>query len=271
MKVKKISSIIDTSESKGCNLNRKLRQNKLMSEIKKRERNISQQNQKMFQRLVSIVSRPNPLNCQSKGPNSLNFDKRRSEMKRIMKSNVDILNNIRKAKPALSIKELQKRFHYTEKYKTIASSYDEYGKKEDPVERLMHQVYYDASSSPRRRVAKGPVSTSFKPRVKRHGSIDNRGKRWAGSNVYSGARSFQYTPSRDRSGTNRDSMLPSIGDFKEKFISVDQFNSMKTNEMADIRKFKKGKKKGFSSVQQVLQIHGPSGLGNASNTSMHMI
>ncbi|CAI2376535.1 unnamed protein product [Moneuplotes crassus] len=271
MKVKKITSVVNTVESKRCDLNRKLRQNNLMTEIKKRERNISQQNQKMFQRLASIVSRPNQIRFEGKGPNSLNFGRRKSEMRRIMKSNIDILKNIKNAKPALPIKDLQKRFLKNEKYKTIVSTYDEYGKKEDPVERYMHQVYYDVSPSPRKKIDQGSSRATFKPRTKRKGSIDAKKMRWTGAKEYPGVRSFQFSPSKERSDTQRPSMFPSISDLKERFMSVDQFNSMISNEMADIRKIKKGKKKCLKSVQQVFQNHEPSTQDHIFSTSMNVV
>jgi hypothetical protein len=65
-----------------------------------------------------------------------------------MKSNKEILKNLKYAKPAISIKDLQKRFEETEKYKEIARMYTVFGKKEDPINRKMKEFFGESTPKP---------------------------------------------------------------------------------------------------------------------------
>ena len=64
-----------------------------------------------------------------KGPSTLNKVGRKHEMKRIIKSNKKILENIKCAKPSVPISYLKRRFDKTENYKSIARTYNENGDK----------------------------------------------------------------------------------------------------------------------------------------------
>ena len=277
MKVKKINSVVKTRENENWHLNRKLRKNNAQAKIKERVKSISNENQKLFQRLYSIVSRPHPIlahNGGNKGPNTLNKFKRRSEMKRIMKWNKGILRSIQEAKPSVSIKALKRRFQDTERYKTIASSFNEYGPKEDPVERKMQMLYYDTSPSPKRKIVSNSISkSSFNPKSKRHQSTDIKRKDFSVSHPYSHIEEIHHSPTKSKrsiSKLNNSSILPYLEDWKGKFISVNQFNSMVSNEMTMIRKFKR-KNRGLSSVQQVFKQKVPSLGGFYSNSFLTMV
>jgi hypothetical protein len=130
MNVRKVSAIVDTKENDKWDLNRNIRQSHNKKKLKEREKSILTENKKMFSRLYSIVRRPHPFktNESGKGPVTLNKVGRKMELKRIMKWNREILKSIKEAKPSMTLNELKKRFDETERYKSIARMYTEYGK-----------------------------------------------------------------------------------------------------------------------------------------------
>lgn len=97
MKIRKIHAVVDTKENDKCDLNRNIRQSHAIKMTKEHKRDLSMKNKQMFARLYKIVCREHPLKLQpgAKGPATLNLGARRHELKRIMKTNHQILKNIK--------------------------------------------------------------------------------------------------------------------------------------------------------------------------------
>ena len=97
MKVKKVTSLVNTKENESWGLNRSIRYYHTKQRFIQQEKDISQENKKMFKRLYSILVRDKLIkdDDQTKGPNTLNQVGRKHELKRIMKSNMEILKQIK--------------------------------------------------------------------------------------------------------------------------------------------------------------------------------
>jgi len=258
MRLAKVQPVVSTKPNDKCKLNKNIRLKHSQKKSMLRERDISQQNQRMFKRLYSIVSRTHPLKqkLDNKGPTTLNMINRKSELKRIMKSNKEILNNIQHVKPIVSILDLQKRFDKNEKYKDLARMYTENGKKEDPVEAKMRQFYNDESLSPKRQVNKIlQEKPSFIPKSKRHKSIDAkcRPKESGPTNPYYYAQLRPGAKSclKERSSLNRSTNLPKLSNVNDKFMSAQEYNNMVSNEMSMIRQLRKRSKGATKSVPNI--------------------
>lgn len=210
---------------------------------------------RLFQRLYKIVRRDTQLIRDAKGPSTLNKVGRKFEMKRILKNNEQMLQSIKKAKPSVSISDLKRRFDDTERYKSIASTYNINGKKEDPVELKMREFYYNIPASPSKRsISKTETKSKFSFKVKRYNSIDARSESELGSNPYKNPNiyndNFTEKISKSRELNNKSTILPRLSDSKG-IITSSQYNKMLSTEMSKIRLMKRGHKTGFSSINKI--------------------
>lgn len=273
MKIKnKVGPIVDTRQNQKWDLNRNIRLTHARSKVKEHDRNISHENEKMFKRLYSIVQRPHPLKSNKgvAGPNTLNMVKRKFELKRIMKCNKEILKNIKEAKPWVQINHLKKRFEETEKYKDIARMYTEYGKREDPVERKMNELYYDIPS-PRKKILIPKSKSSFKIRVRRHQSIDGKHNRISTNHPYNHNGSLSPRTTNNRDQLNKSTILPQIDNFRGKIITSSEYNKMVTEEMSMIRRIRKQRHGAWSSMQRIFKNLGDQSLNTYnSNKSLDL-